>query len=352
LEGAVVNVDILSDLGLVASCIAYALLVWLLQQYRVVAPRDWLRQRIWDVNARPEIAGSLSDKEAKNLKCVQESIKKGWWRLPTSRVQAGWRHVHGLEDRHILEGPEDVADEQLRTERARLAALPGKEAKDFVLRIDAEFKEEPDPPAGRSLLKKAKDLVKKKKAARKAVPKLKVKRALLQDARIFRHNLSDTDYEDLAAILAKAVWLTVLALAIVAGLGVLFDRESYFLLGAAGALISRLTRVLTRRPKAADYGAAWSTLILSPAAGALAGWLGVLTASALSGDPFNVLDDSFSQPWNDATSQLGLLVAFIAGFSERWFNRLVGVAETQLGGKLPAEKASVDNEKPKTIPSD
>ncbi len=247
-----------------------------------------------------------------NLKELFDSLAPGWLRLPTSRVQAGWRSVHWLEDDHIMELRGDVVEEQLKTAKARLGAVGGAQPKDLVERITSALKAQPDMDS---------------------------RRALLREADLFRHNDSDTEYEDMAAILAKAVLLTILVLGIVAGLGVLLDRETYFLFGAAGALLSRLTRVLRRKPKASDYGASWSTLILSPAGGALAGWLGVVIAAALSAAPFDILDDAFAKPWDDALSLLGFIIAFVAGFSERLFTRLVGTAETRLAGQLPEEEA-------------
>jgi hypothetical protein len=62
--------------------------------------------------------------------------------------------------------------------------------------------------------------------------------------------------------------------------------------------------------------------------------------SVLAGDPFNVLSDNFDHLWDDATDPLALLIAFIFGFSERLFNQVLSLAESQVGGVLPVEKAS------------
>jgi beta-lactamase superfamily II metal-dependent hydrolase len=307
------STDVISDFPLVLACVAYAIVAWLLQMSRVVAPRDWLRQRLKDVAARLV----HTDEERAEQAWAEQSVDKPWWRLPTSRVQAGWRYVHKAEDEQVLHLAEHLVEEQLRTAESQLASIAGDRAKSLRERIRKSL-ETTGTSSQRS--------------------------ALLRETKIFLHNLSDTNHEDEAALLSKALWLTILALALVSALGVLFDREAYFLLGATGALISRLTRVLRRQPKASDYGASWSTLILSPAAGALAGWVGVLVASALAGDPFKVLGDAFAAPWSDATNLLGLTVAFVSGFSERWFDRLLGVTETQLGGALPAEQHTDDTQ--------
>jgi hypothetical protein len=301
--------NVVSDLPLLIVCVAYACAVVVLQLYRVVPPRDWLVERLGHLKERilaENWRGGIPD----DFDQKATELKKAWWRVPTSRVQAGWRYVHGREDQHILELPSYLVDEQLRSAKAQLEGSSNAETKSVIERIDEVLK--------------ANDL--------------DDKRATLQRTMILRHSKSDTGYEDLAALLAKAVWLTILTLAIVAAMGVLFDREAYFLFGAAGALISRLTQVLRRMPSASDYGAAWSSLIMSAPAGALAGWLGVMIVATLANDPFNVFADSFTAPWDDALSLLGFFVAFVSGFSERWFNRLAETAESGLSTLLPKGK--------------
>ena len=148
------------------------------------------------------------------------------------------------------------------------------------------------------------------------------RRALLREASMFRHNYADSKYEDNAGLLGKALFLTLIALAIAVALAATFDRESWLLLGAAGGLISRLSRVARRRPSPSDYGAEWSSLILSPAGGAVAGWVGVLIMVTLSNPPFDAVSNEFSELWDDPKKPLGLVLAFAFGFSERLFSRL------------------------------
>lgn len=340
------EIDIVADWYVLAACVGYGGAVWLVQMYRVVPPRDWLLERIWSLEARIDAEDWRTGGSGKSdLDKVETWVKGPWLFVPISRVQAGWRNIHGLEDEHVLELPAHVVDEQLKTARARLAGIAGDEAAGLVKRIDQALHQEPPHPVrGASALlqmvgPEAASLLERIEGVEESTAPRR-NAALLQEANIFRHNRSDSNYEDLAGLLAKAVWLTVVALAIVVALSVLFDRESYFLFGAAGALISRLTRVFARRPKATDYGAEWSTLILAPAVGALAGWVGVLITTVLADPPFDVLSDHFAPLWDDATRPLGFLVAFVFGFSERLFNRLLGVAETQVGGKLPTEEAA------------
>lgn len=324
-EGRVpVSADMAPDAAVILVCLAYGIGVWLLQLHRVVPPRDWLLQRISDLRTRANTEDWKDPAEvAKNLEGLRRWIDKPWFLVPTSRVQAGWRQVHSIEDAHVIELPEAAVDEQLETMRIRLDAISSDEAKSLKKRIDSALREHDDGSKE---------------------PTLPQKRALLQQASILRHNDRDSDHEDLASLLAKGVWLTILSLALIVALAILFGRESFFLMGTAGALVSRLTRVLRQRPKANDYGAGWSTLILSPAAGALAGWLGVLLVVALAGDPLNVLDDRFGELWDDPTDVLGLVTAFVFGFSERLFDRLLETTTTQFGKTLPKEPADKDED--------
>lgn len=304
--------DVVSDLTLVAVCAGYALAAWLVQMYRVVPPRDWLLQRTRSIRVRLGPSDpSAPDERRSNLDWLDSRVGRPWIVVPTSRVQAGWRHVHGLEDELVLSLPADEVDARLRTTATRLGTMGGDQAAAFVARIGEAL----DAPAN-----------------------LGERRALLREVEVFRHNVSDGNYEDLASLLAKAVWLAVVALALVAALGSLFDRETYFLLGAAGGLISRLSRVLRRRPDAGDYGASWSTMLLAPAAGALMGWLAVLLVNVLTNPPFNLFDDRFAAPWANAYHGLGLLLAFAFGFSERLFERLLGVTVKKAGGTFDEEE--------------
>lgn len=310
--------DLVPTYAVILVCVGYGLAVWLVQMYRAAPPRDWLLERIrWlhtEIEARDWRVGQAGKDD---LEAIANGLHKPWLFLPVSRVQAGWRNIHGLEDDHAPELNSPEVDEQLRTARAKLKVIPGDEVADIVKRIDASLKD-----AGAA----------------------NARAALLREAEVFRHNISDSNYENLANLLSKAVWLTWAALALVVALAAMFDRESFFLLGAAGALISRLTRVLRRRPSASDYGAEWSTLVLAPAAGAVAGWVGVALVAALSGDPFNVMTSSFAKPWDDPTLPLGLALAFVFGFSERSFNKLLGVAESQVAGKFPKDETKSGGE--------
>ena len=126
--------------------VAYALAAWLVQMHRVAPPRDWLQQRIWYlktlIDSGPWPKGS---EDWPSIEHVQVEIEKRWIRVPISKVQAGWRNIHGFEDMHLLDLPAERVDAQLRTAQTRLAAVPRTEAAGFVGRIAVALKAN-DPP--------------------------------------------------------------------------------------------------------------------------------------------------------------------------------------------------------------
>jgi hypothetical protein len=135
-------------------------------------------------------------------------------------------------------------------------------------------------------------------------------------------------------ILAAVIIIAFLALA--AGNAVLF------LAGAAGGFLSRVMRALKREDLPLDYGASWTTLFLSPLFGALAGWFGVavieLATSSnvkLLGEAFNIVD------WYDPLGPATLGVAFMLGFSERFFDAVVGAVDRHAAGAQAAQQAAL-----------
>lgn len=336
-----------SDSLVIAVCVAYGIAAWLVQMARVMPPRDWLLERIDAFRVTIADADWVNrDAVERDLASVEASLARGkwlpWFRVPISSVQAGWRNIHGLEDDYLLGLSAPLVEERLRTALTRLSGMSGDAAKAMAARVENVLA----PPPGERRLEAAREAVARlagPEAARtigrveetfSGTTQLERRRAVLREAEVFRHGVNDSNYEDRAALLGKAVWLTAAALGFVVLIALAFDRETYFLLGAAGALISRLTRVLERRPSASDYGAEWSTLLLTPAAGALAGWVTVLLTGVLAEAPFDVLDDRFGAAWDDVANRLGLVVAFFGGFSERLFNRLLGYADQQVGGRV------------------
>lgn len=136
-------------------------------------------------------------------------------------------------------------------------------------------------------------------------------------------------------------------LAFVSVLVVVAGHAELFLAGAVGGLLSWLARVIGGRPLPNDYGASWGPLVLSPVAGALAGWLGVLVLGGLSDGGLSILAPSLKVSWTSDPGGQELGLAFLFGFSERLFTstvastteRLLPPSEAPLAPAPPAAKA-------------
>jgi len=237
-----------------------------------------------------------------------------------AKILAGWRTLH----------------------RDQVAQVKSLEREDVIVQLRTRLPELPDDNRSRAVRVAATEaLTTLTKESATAADLDGAKRVLEQVLRI-AYDSRDSVYEEAADVHRKTLWLATLAAALVAALGAaLQEGEAFFLVGAVGGLVSRLNRVLSRRPRANDYGASWSTLILAPIAGALAGWLGVLLTEALASD-FGVFDEEtftaiFSGgedlPADRAT--LALAVAFVFGFSERLINRAAATAEDRIVPRLP-----------------
>lgn len=120
------------------------------------------------------------------------------------------------------------------------------------------------------------------------------------------------------------------------------DRGVLFLVGAIGGLLSRLSRSLERNDVPTDYGASWTTLFLSPVAGALGAWAGILL-SALAVE-LNVLSETFKDLWCCPFTQLALGLALLFGFSERLFDTVLDKLVT----KTVAESSKTDQKSAST----
>jgi hypothetical protein len=149
-----------------------------------------------------------------------------------------------------------------------------------------------------------------------ASPDIKSQKALLAQALDSIYDRTDTAFANLVSWQNKTSWLVACGLLLIIALTMAFPHHSVlFLVGAAGGLISRLSRSLDRKDVPTDYGASWTTLFLSPVSGALGAWAGIL----LSGLAFklNVLGQVFNADWSDPCHPIVLGIALLFGFSER-----------------------------------
>ena len=141
----------------------------------------------------------------------------------------------------------------------------------------------------------------------------------------------DTSFSTLMEWQNKAGWLILAALNIIAFLAVAAGRGTLFLAGAAGGFLSRLMRALNRDDVPLDYGASWTTLFLSPLLGALAGWFGVAIITLAADPRLNLLGEAFRLvQWDHPTGPATLAIAFLLGFSERFFDAVVGALERRV----------------------
>jgi hypothetical protein len=266
-------------------------------------------------------------------------------RLPWPRqadILAGWRALHARE----LGAVAKLAPEELRAQlRVRAAELPADEAGQLLRAAARDAARDLDPkPAPRGGAASSQRVLRRRRSSA-ADPDHAERsaRATLKEILSTVYDTRDTAYEEAAEVYRKTIWLALVGLLAIAALGAAFDEgHAYFLAGAVGGLMSRMTRILSRRPRANDYGASWSTLILAPVTGGLAGWLGVLLTDALASGGFGVLDEatfrnlfSDSTTLGDADATLALAVAFVFGFSERLINRAATAAEERVVPKLP-----------------
>lgn len=162
-------------------------------------------------------------------------------------------------------------------------------------------------------------------------------RALQAEALGVLYDRGDTDFATLAGWQNRVVWLVECALLLILALGTALGHETLFLLGAAGGLMSRLSRTLSRPDIMTDYGVSWSRLFLSPVVGALAGWSALLLSAlmvklGILGTLFKDLD------WEAPIPPLSLGIAFLFGFSERAFDSVMSALDDKIVTRSPSAK--------------
>jgi hypothetical protein len=156
-------------------------------------------------------------------------------------------------------------------------------------------------------------------------------RALLSEALQANYEREDNSFADLLSWQNKTAWLISVGLLLILVLVGIYPRHSELLLiGAVGGLISRLSRSLERKDVPTDYGASWTTLFLSPVAGALGAWAGVLVADLAFN--LSVLGTVFKGIWDVPLNNTALGAALVFGFSERLLDTVLDKAAEKIGG--------------------
>ncbi|HEY0782189.1 MAG TPA: choice-of-anchor D domain-containing protein, partial [Thermoanaerobaculia bacterium] len=150
------------------------------------------------------------------------------------------------------------------------------------------------------------DLIQKESAsAPPATPDRR--KALLAEALRALYGREDRTFSGFVSWQNKTSWLVGCGLSAIFALTGFFPNQAVLLVvGGAGGLISRLSRSLDRQDVPTDYGAAWTTLFLSPVAGAVGAWAGIMVAGLAANA--NVLGQIFHVDWNhpDDVTTLGI----------------------------------------------
>lgn len=179
------------------------------------------------------------------------------------------------------------------------------------------------------------------------------RRALLGRALAMINGERDNSFFTLMEWQNKAGWLMLAAMIIISFLTLAAGKPVLFLAGAAGGFVSRLMRALRREDIPLDYGASWATLFLSPMFGAFAGWFGVALIVLGTNPSVNLLGDAFKLvQWDDPCAAATLAVAFLLGFSERFFDSVVGAVERHVDRTVSGgTSGSTTTSRPPIVPN-
>jgi len=245
----------------------------------------------------PEVATKL--KEA--LEEIEEPT--GLWRFlfwSQSAENASWVALHDIE--------------------AELAAwLPPKLVRTHLIIAEPQVRE-----IGSDSAKALADEVKNKLDGSDE----ELQRMLLSQAKAMIWDKRDQRFIALTDWQNKASWLALIGSILIVVLGAVEGNSILFIAGAAGGLLSRMGRALSKPEFAIDHGASWGTLFLSPLFGALSAWFGVGLITALASSKVQALGPLFSLVrWGHPLLLSTLTAAFLLGFSERYFDSLVRAAE-------------------------
>jgi hypothetical protein len=147
---------------------------------------------------------------------------------------------------------------------------------------------------------------------------LERQKALLSEALAMLYRERDGHFATLMTWHNKTTWLMSCGLLLMAAIGLTLPNAIFFLVGAAGGLLSRLSRTLVRDDVPHDYGVSWVPLFLSPVMGALSAWAGILVLDLLR--QWKVLGQAVDIDWGNPYHTATLAIAFALGFAERLFD--------------------------------
>jgi hypothetical protein len=256
----------------------------------------------------------------KDLIAAQQELMQPWsvldW-LFWSRGQemATWHLIHKAELALLEQAPPEKVNARLASVEQRLAEIDKSAAKSLADRVATELKCDSS---------KIND---------------KARRQLLIEATSYIYYADENGFAELTSWQNKSFWLTLVGVVLIGAVGIAEGHASLFIAGAVGGFLSRLTRELKRADVPTDYGASWSSLFLSPVAGAISGWFGVALVMLMTDPTVGVLGGPLKViNWDSSNVAATLAAAFVLGFSERLFDRIVSQLEESIDKKKEGEE--------------
>lgn len=165
-------------------------------------------------------------------------------------------------------------------------------------------------------------------------------RVLLMEGLRVSYEYDERELETAAEGQRRAMWLTVVGLLAVTLFG-LGPGRSFLLFGALGGFLAPLTQIWQTRRGPNDYATSWGVLMLSPVAGAIAAYAGLLLVRLLADGEINVLGEVFrDNSWDTPTSTLAIGLALLFGFSGTLLSRVALAADKQVVPPSPGIEAA------------
>ncbi len=166
-------------------------------------------------------------------------------------------------------------------------------------------------------------------------------RTLHSNALQLLHRLQLDEFARILKWHRKVLWLTVVGLAVAVLLATFLGSAVLMLMGAAGAYVARLGRIIKRADsQPEDASSYWTNLLLGPLLGALAAYGGILMLELLR--ELNVVGEALAGVQFDLGGDLGLTlgVAFLLGISEGLINRIAETGDKAILGKADPSDVS------------
>jgi hypothetical protein len=162
-------------------------------------------------------------------------------------------------------------------------------------------------------------------------------RAALNEFLVELFDARDVKFANLATAQTRVVWIASVGLVVILVL-TQHQYDDIFVARAAGAVLARMRTTLQQRDVATDYGLSWSSLALTPVAGALSAWVGLFFVALLQQlDVINLQSlvgtISADDIRNPRAALLGLAILF--GFAERLLNRVSDELQDSVTTKQP-----------------